>query len=61
MASILVTMITPVFAIALGASLNGEALTVNLLVGGCLVLIGLGLYQFGYKIALLTRKNVVKA
>lgn len=55
----LVTMITPVFAIALGASLNNEPLTINLLLGGCLVLIGLGLYQYGHYLPKFVRKLVV--
>lgn len=43
----LVTLITPVFAMALGAQLNGEAITEALVIGAGLVLGGLGLYQFG--------------
>ena len=48
----LVTLITPVFAMALGAVLNGEAITDALMIGAGLVLGGLGLYQFGNKMLL---------
>ena len=53
----LVTMLTPVFAIALGATLNNEPLTMNLLIGGFFVLLGLGLYQFGHRLPSYTRKK----
>ena len=43
----LVTLITPVFAIMLGASLNGEVITSALILGAIGVLLGLSLYQFG--------------
>ncbi|NRD74115.1 DMT family transporter [Shewanella sp. VB17] len=43
----LVTLITPVFAIMLGASLNGEIITSSLILGAICVLLGLSLYQFG--------------
>lgn len=43
----LVTMITPMFAIYLGALLNNEPITLTLIIGALLVLSGLGLYQFG--------------
>ncbi|PKH56709.1 EamA family transporter [Shewanella sp. Choline-02u-19] len=43
----LVTLITPVFAMMLGAQLNGEAITQALAIGACFVLTGLALYQFG--------------
>ncbi|QYK02040.1 DMT family transporter [Shewanella psychrotolerans] len=45
----LVTLITPVFAMGLGAVLNGETITDALIIGAGLVLGGLGLYQFGDK------------
>lgn len=57
----LVTMLTPVFAITLGAVFNGEPLTINLLFGGFFVLIGLGLYQFGHKIPSFACKDEVEA
>ncbi|QQX79419.1 DMT family transporter [Shewanella sp. KX20019] len=43
----LVTLITPVFAIMLGAQLNGETITSALVIGAGFVLTGLALYQFG--------------
>ncbi len=46
----LVTLMTPVFAMFLGASLNNEAFTVKLTVGALLVLIGLGLFLFGNRL-----------
>ena len=39
--------VTPVFAIILGASLNGEVITSALILGAIGVLLGLSLYQFG--------------
>ncbi len=56
----LVTMITPVFAIALGATFNGEPLTFDLLLGGFFVLVGLGLYQFGHKVSFVERKKIAE-
>ncbi|GLR69674.1 DMT family transporter [Agaribacter marinus] len=41
----LVTMITPVFAILLGAWLNKELVTLNVIVGAVAVIFGLALYQ----------------
>lgn len=55
----LVTMLTPVFAIALGVVLNGETLTLNLLFGGFFVLLGLGLFQFGHRLQPIFRKKAV--
>ncbi|MCJ8304513.1 DMT family transporter [Shewanella sp.] len=43
----LVTLITPVFAMMLGARLNGETITDALVIGAIFVISGLGLYQFG--------------
>ena len=45
----LATMITPVIAICLGAVLNNEHISVNTIVGALIVMLGLGLYQFGTK------------
>ncbi|WMN60506.1 DMT family transporter [Pseudoalteromonas xiamenensis] len=45
----LTTLITPGFAISLGAWLNNEQLTATLLVGAVIVLSSLGLFQFGDK------------
>ncbi|BAJ00579.1 DMT family transporter [Shewanella violacea] len=52
----LVTLITPVFAMMLGAQLNGETITGALILGAMFVISGLGLYQFGE-----TAMNVIKA
>ncbi|WP_082930650.1 DMT family transporter [Shewanella woodyi] len=46
----LVTLITPVFAMMLGARLNGEIITSALILGAICVLLGLTLYQFGDKL-----------
>ena len=45
----LVTLITPVFAISLGATLNNEQVTANLLIGASCVVLGLSLYHWGEK------------
>ncbi|MCL1125464.1 DMT family transporter [Shewanella surugensis] len=50
-----VTLVTPIFAIMLGAHANSEAITSILVAGALCVLMGLGLYQFGDK--LLKRKS----
>ncbi|ABV38379.1 protein of unknown function DUF6, transmembrane [Shewanella sediminis HAW-EB3] len=46
----LVTLITPVFAMTLGATLNGEVITDTLIIGALFVIGGLALYQFGEKL-----------
>lgn len=56
----LVTLITPVFALALGALLNKEPLSVSLLSGGAFVLVGLGLFLFGHKIRGIPQKSSVE-
>ncbi len=43
----LVTLITPVFAMALGAMVNHEQISQTLMIGAGLVLAGLGLFQWG--------------
>jgi len=43
----LVTLITPVFAMMLGAQLNNETITPALVIGAGFVLMGLTLFQFG--------------
>jgi drug/metabolite transporter (DMT)-like permease len=45
----LVTLITPVIALSLGAMLNNETISLNLIIGAFLVLFGLSLYHFGEK------------
>ncbi|MBV7314539.1 DMT family transporter [Shewanella sp. NIFS-20-20] len=49
----LVTLITPIFALMLGSLLNHEPLSQQLVMGAALVVIGLGLFQFGH---LLTKR-----
>jgi drug/metabolite transporter (DMT)-like permease len=46
----IVPLLTPVFALLLGSSLNHESLTMTQLSGIILVLIGLGYYEYGGKI-----------
>ena len=43
----LITLITPVFALLLGKTLNGEPLTAQIIVGTAAILGGLGLHQWG--------------
>ncbi|MDX5300308.1 MAG: DMT family transporter [Gammaproteobacteria bacterium] len=43
----LVTLVTPVFALALGSGLNGEVITPSILTGSGLILSGLALYFWG--------------
>lgn len=47
----LITLITPVIALALGASFNGELLNSTLLIGAFLVLLGLSIYHWGDKLS----------
>lgn len=46
----LITLITPGFAIALGTLLNNESLSFSLVIGAIIILISLGLFQFGDKL-----------
>jgi|TARA_R110000850_G_scaffold119983_3_gene237350 drug/metabolite transporter (DMT)-like permease len=46
----LVTLITPVFAVAMGYAFNEEALEPTLIYGGLLVMAGLGIYFWGGKL-----------
>ncbi|RTR30643.1 DMT family transporter [Shewanella atlantica] len=57
----LVTLITPIFAMTLGATLNGEMITETLIIGALFVLAGLALYQFGEKLKSLLKKSDVGA
>lgn len=56
----LVTLITPVFAMMLGATLNGEVITNALIIGAIFVICGLGLYQFGDKASVIARQKLAK-
>lgn len=51
----LVTMITPVLAIAIGALLNNEVITDNLIIGACFVVFGLTCYQWSSKVEYVVR------
>lgn len=53
----LITLITPVIAISLGALLNGEMINDKLIAGAFLVLLGLTIYHFGHKLPGLTYKR----
>ncbi len=46
----LITLITPVFAVAMGHTFNQEALEPSLIYGGLLVMLGLGIYFWGGKL-----------
>ena len=46
----LVVMVTPIASTALGILVNDELFTLELLIGGTLVISGLALFQFGHKI-----------
>jgi len=48
----LITMLTPVLAMSLGAQLNQEVITENLIIGALCVVSGLSLFQWGGKIKL---------
>ncbi len=52
----LVTLITPIIALALGAWLNHEEITYRLTLGAIMVLCGLSLYHFGHSTTI-TQKN----
>lgn len=43
----LVTMMTPVVSMTLGIVLNNERFSYSLLIGGLLIMVGLGVFQFG--------------
>jgi len=45
----LITLITPIFALSLGAYLNQEAISIKLALGAILVIMGLGLFLWGDK------------
>jgi len=58
----LITLVTPVIALMLGSSLNGELLNSTLLIGAFLVLLGLSIYHWGDKLAniLLVKKILMR-
>jgi len=48
----MITLITPVTALLLGAMLNNESLTLSILLGTCLILAGLAIFEFDKHICL---------
>jgi len=56
----LVTLITPVFAMTLGATLNGEVINDTLIIGALFVIGGLALYQFGEKLHKVLKRDRVR-
>lgn len=57
----LVTLITPVFAMTLGATLNGEVINDTLIIGALFVIGGLALYQFGEKLQKVLKRDGVRS
>jgi drug/metabolite transporter (DMT)-like permease len=55
----LITLITPVIALTLGAVLNGEVINDKLIIGAFMVLLGLSLYHFGHFLPSVKR-NAIK-
>jgi drug/metabolite transporter (DMT)-like permease len=56
----LITLVTPVIALTLGAMLNGEAINDKLIIGAFMVLLGLSIYHFGHLLPKFTRKVISK-
>ncbi|SFC62502.1 DMT family transporter [Pseudoalteromonas denitrificans] len=54
----LITMMTPAIALSLGAYLNNEAISLNLVIGALFVIMGLMLYNWGDKLVFLKRKGL---
>ncbi|GAW96424.1 MULTISPECIES: DMT family transporter [Colwellia] len=54
----LITLITPVVALSLGAMLNGEVITDKLIIGAVMVLLGLSIYHFGHLIPGIKKKPI---
>ncbi|MFC3285709.1 DMT family transporter [Litchfieldella rifensis] len=55
----LVTLITPVLALSLGMGLNGERPSPSMIVGAALILVALGAYLFGDRLARLAPRAVI--
>ncbi|MBU2870565.1 DMT family transporter [Colwellia sp. E2M01] len=56
----LITLITPIIALTLGAILNDETINDKLILGAFLVLLGLSLYHFGHRLSVI-KTNATKA
>lgn len=54
----LITMLTPIFALYLGAVLNNEVVSLNLVFGALLVMTGLAIYQWAGKLTLPVKDSV---
>jgi len=57
----LITMLTPILAMGIGAELNQEVITENLIIGALCVVSGLSLFQWGGKIKLKSLFVVAKS
>ncbi|GGX84485.1 membrane protein [Litchfieldella qijiaojingensis] len=55
----LVTLITPVLALGLGMGLNGEHPTASMIAGAMLILVALGAYLFGDRLARLSPRTAI--
>ncbi|WP_448566176.1 DMT family transporter [Thalassotalea ganghwensis] len=58
----LITMMTPVLAMTLGAVLNNETISTNIFIGAIFIVSGLGIYQWGEKLKLrfVANKNSIE-
>ena len=54
----LITLVTPVIALSLGAVLNGEVINDKLIMGAFMVLLGLSIYHFGHLLPSSKKKRV---
>jgi drug/metabolite transporter (DMT)-like permease len=54
----LITLITPVVALTLGAVLNGEVINNKLIIGAFMVLLGLSIYHFGHLLPLFKKRSL---
>lgn len=54
----LITLVTPVIALSLGAVLNGEVINDKLILGAFMVLFGLAIYHFGHLVPSIKKKRV---
>ena len=52
----LITLVTPVIALTLGALLNGETINEKLIIGAFMVLLGLSIYHFGHLLPSLNKR-----
>ncbi|MFQ3278247.1 MAG: drug/metabolite transporter (DMT)-like permease, partial [Colwellia sp.] len=54
----LITLITPVVALTLGAVLNGEVINNKLIIGAFMMLLGLSIYHFGHLLLLFKKRTM---